>query len=173
MEKENKPKKEKKGISPDIVPEGFTIPLCIVDLIPVISFLFNVTLLTQKTYFNYFYVFGGLICTISGLIKVLWKFIVVIKKKNVWWMFKQMRIIFPPAFLLYFIAFITILKNNSDLILNCSFYSKLFFTLWIIGMSLMVLLAIKLDSSDPKANWIEQITNSVSQIFLCLAIAFL
>ena len=173
MEKENKQKKQRKRMSPDMVPEGFTVSLCIVDLIPVICFFFSVIFLAEKTYYNYLFVFGGILCTISGLIKVWWKFIVAIKKKNVWWMFKQMRIIFPVAFLLFFIGLITILKNYSGTILNASSYSKFFFTLWIIGMSLMTLFAIKLDSSDPKANWIEQITNGISQIFLCLAIKFL
>ena len=173
MEKENKQKKQRKRMSPDMVPEGFTVSLCIVDLIPVICFFFSVIFLTQKTYFNYLFVFGGLICTISGVIKVWWKFIVAIKKKNVWWMFKQMRIIFPVGFLLFFIGLISILKNNSDTILNANLYSKIFFTLWIIGLSFMTLCAIKLDSSDPKANWIEQTTNGISQIFLCLAIKFL
>ena len=173
MEKENKQKKRRKKITPDMVPEGFTIPLCILDLFPVIAFFFSVVFLVQKTYCNYCFALGGLLCTISGLIKVWWKFIVAIKKKNVWLMFKQMRIIMPIGFSLYLIGLIVIIRNYSDTILNATVYSKFFFTLWIIGMSLMSVFVIKLEHSDPKANWIEQTTNAVSQIFLCLSIILL
>ena len=163
-------KKQKRKMTKDVVPEGFTISLVLVDYIPVFFFILAIIIFSLKTYFSYLIIIGSLICFISGFIKVLWKLIVVLKKKNVWWMFKQMRIAFPIGFSMIVLGFILGWKNFSSNIYNASFNSKIFFTLWIIGMSLMGLFAAKLDSSDPVVNWIEQITNSISQCFLCIAV---
>ena len=159
----------RKKMTKDIIPEGFTLSLVIVDFIPVFLFILTIIIFTKKTYFNYLIVIGGFICFISGFIKVLWKLIVVLEKKNVWWMFIQMRIAMPIGFSMFLLGFILGWKNFSNNFYNAPFYSRFFFTLWVIGMSLMSALAIKLDSSDPKAKWIEQITNSISQCFLCIA----
>ena len=88
-------------------------------------------------------------------------------------MFVQMRIFMPIGFTILILGFILGWKYYSYLILNASFYSRLFFTFSIIGMSLMSLFAIILDASDHKVNWLEQITNSISQAFICLAIIYL
>ena len=157
----------------DIVPEGFTFSLVLVDFIPVFFFIFTILIFSYKTYFNYLIIIGGFICFISGFIKVLWKLIVVLKKRNIWWMFKQMRIAMPIGFCTLIFGFVFGWKNFSKDICNASFNSRIFFTLWIIGMSLMSLFAITLDSSDPLVNWIEQITNTISQGFLCVAVYFM
>ena len=166
-------KNEKKKMTKDIVPEGFTLSLVLVDFIPVFFFIFTILIFSYKTYFNYLIITGGLICFISGFIKVLWKFIVVLKKRNVWWMFKQMRFAMPIGFCTLIFGFFFGWENFSKDIYNASFNSRLFFTLWIIGMSLMSLFAIILDSSDPLVNWIEQVTNSISQGFLLVAVYFM
>lgn len=44
-----------------------------------------------------------------------------------------------------------------------SFPSVVFFTIGIIGMAAMSIFAKKLDGTDPKSNWIEQITNTIAQ----------
>ena len=163
-------KKQKRKMTKDVVPEGFTIPLVLVDFIPVFFLILAIIIFSLKTYFSYLIIIGDIICFISSFIKVLWKLIVVLKKKNVWWMFKQMRIYLPIGFIMILLGFILGWKNFSSHIYNASFYSKIFFTLWIIGMSLMGLFAAKLDSSDPVVNWIEEITNSISQCFLCIAV---
>ena len=41
--------------------------------------------------------------------------------------------------------------------------SLIFFVIGILGMVLMMVFAAKLDSSDVKANWIEQLTNGIAQ----------
>ncbi len=106
---------------------------------------------------------------ISGLIKVLWKIIAALKKKNVWWMFVQMRIIFPIGFSMIFFGMIQGYKNYSNYIYSASFINKLFFSLFILGMILMSVFAVSLDQMNPKSNWIEQITNSISMVCLCFA----
>ena len=164
---------QKKKITKDTIPEGFTLSLVLVDFIPVLFFIFTILLFSKKIYFDYLIVMGGFICFFSGFIKVLWKLIVVLKKKNVWWMFVQMRILMPIGFCILMLGFMVGWKYFSDIIFDASFNSRIFFTLWIIGISLMSLFAIILDSSNPKANWIEQITNSISQFFLWLAVIFI
>ena len=166
-------KKPKKRMTKDTIPEGFTIPLVIVDAIPVLFFLLSIILFSLKMFSSYFIILGGIICFISGIIKIIWKLIVATKKKNIWWMFVQMRIFMPIGFTIFILGFILGWKYYSYLILNASFYSRLFFTLSIIGMSLMSLFAIILDASDHKVNWLEQITNSISQASICLAIIYL
>ena len=160
----------KQKMTKDIIPEGFTLSLILVDFIPVFLFIITITIFSLKTYINYLVLLGGYICFFSGIIKVLWKLIVVLKKENVWWMFVQMRIFMPIGFIILILGFVIGWKNFSYSIYNASFYFHIFMALWIIGMSLMSLFAMTLDSSDPKANWIEQITNCISQAFLCLGI---
>ena len=164
---------QKKKMTKDTIPEDFTLSLVIVDFIPVFLFIFIILVFSLKTYSNYLIILGGFICFFSGIIKVLWKLIVVLKKRNVWWMFVQMRIGIPIGFCILTFGFFFGWKNFSNIIYNASFKSKIFFTSWIIGMSLMSLFAIMFDSSEPLVNWIEQITNSVSQGFLCFSVYFM
>ena len=157
-------------MSKDIVPEGFTLSLVIVDFIPVFFFIIAITIFSLKTYINYLVLIGGYICFFTGIIKVVWKLVVVLKKENVWWMFVQMRIAMPIGFTILIIGFVIGWKYFSFYIYNSSFYFRIFISLWIIGLSLMGLFAMTLDSSDPIANWMEQITNCISEAFLCIAI---
>ena len=166
-------KLQKKKMTKDTIPEDFTLSLVIVDFIPVFLFIFTILVFSKKIYYDYLIILGGFICFFSGIIKVLWKLIVVLKKKNVWWMFVQMRITMPIGFGILIFGFISGWKYFSYIIFNASFISRIFFTLWIIGMSLMSIFAITLDSSNLKVNWIEQITNSISQCFLSLAVIFI
>ena len=163
----------KKKMTKDTIPEAFTLSLVIVDFIPVFLFIFIILVFSLKTYSNYLIILGGFICFFSGIIKVLWKLIVILKKKNVWWMFVQMRITMPIGFGILMFGFISGWKYFSYIIFNASFISRIFITLWIIGMSLMSIFAISLDSSNLKVNWIEQIINSLSQCFMLLAIIFI
>ena len=163
----------RKKITKDTIPEGFTLSLVIVDFIPVFLFFLAILIFSKKIYFDYLIILGGFICFLSGFIKVLWKLIVVNEKKNVWWMFIQLRFAMPIGFSILIFGFIFGWKNFSYIIFNASFNSIIFFTLWIISMSLMSIFAVVLDSSDPKANWIEQITNCIGECFLCLAVAFI
>ena len=163
----------KKPMNKDTIPDNFTLSLVIVDIIPVLFFFITIISFSMKTYFNYLFIIGGIICFISGFLKVIWKLIVVLKKKNVWWMFVQLRMAMPIGFTMITIGFMFGWKNYSNIIFNAPFMSKLFFTFWIIGMSLMSIFAMRLDSADLISNWIEQITNSISMIFLSISVIYL
>lgn len=163
----------KNKITKDTIPEGFGIALTLVDFVPVVLFglcairvgsLFQSALLTA----------GAVICLVSGIIKVLWKLIAAARKKNVWPMFLQMRIFMPIGFLAMLLALIVDRANlNAAAILTglTGAPACVFFALGALGMILMCVFAIRLDSGDARSNWTEQITNSLAQ--LCFFIALL
>lgn len=161
-------------INKNVVPENFTIGLSLVDLIPVLLFGCSFIIIGKRIE-SILFIVGAGICLVSGFVKVLWKIIVCIKQKNVWPLFMQMRIAMPIGFLIILLSFFMNLKNiNMPLLFQriISFPSCIFFVLGIFGMILMSIFAFKLDSSDSKSNWIEQITNSIAQAFILLGIIF-
>ena len=83
----------------DTVPQDYTLDLAIFDAVPVILFGLASWLLWQMSG-SAVLLIGGVICFAAGMLKVLWKFIVVLRKKNVWPLFVQMRIGMPVGFTL-------------------------------------------------------------------------
>lgn len=160
-------------ISKDIVPNDFSFSLAIVDFFPCLFFLLT-SIVLGLSFSSIIFIIGSIITFISGLVKVIWKLIVVFKKKNIWSLFIQMRIVMPIGFIIMIVGFI-VACFNIDLgiffksLLNP--YSLVFLILGVIGNVLMIICAIKLDSSDKKSNWIEQTINTISQ--LCFFLGFL
>ena len=64
------------------------------------------------------------------------------------------------------------LNNDITLFFNSLFNitSIIFLILGLIGLVAMIICSIKLDSSDLKSNWIEESINSVTQLFIFIAI---
>jgi len=166
-------KKERTKITKDMVPEGFTLSLAIVDAIPVLLFAVAIIILGIKADFSPLIMLGGLLCFLGGAIKVLWKVIVATKQKNVYWMYKQMGPVMGIGFLLLIIGCIVSRAALKAAFAGIGVASIVFFVLWFLCMCLMGVFASKLDSSDPKSNWIEQCTNGVGELCLCLALALL
>ena len=165
--------KKRDIITKDMVPDGFTIPLALVDAIPVLFFAVNIIVLGMKAGFSWLSILGGLLCFLGGGIKVLWKIIVAAKQKNIWWMFIQMRYTMPIGFLLIILGCIVDRHALAAAFFGIGAASIVFFVLWFAGMCLMGVFAKKLDNADPKSNWIEQGTNAVSQICLLIALLLL
>ena len=164
----------KNKINKNIVPNDFTITLALIDFMPVIFFFGISIILSIMLKSNLFFI-GAILSFISGFIKVIWKIIVVRKKKNIWILFIQMRIIMPLGFLISLIGFIIFCINNDTNIILSSFnniLSIVFLLLGLIGIILMISFCFILDSSDKKANWIEQICNSLAQLFILIACIF-
>ena len=166
----NKPKMAK-----DTVPENFTLSLAFVDALPVLFFGGSMILI-GLLFGNPLFLVGAALCFWTGAAKVLWKIIVVTKKKNVWWMFLQMRIVMPVGFVLMILAVI-LNRNVIDLpavfAAVISFPSVIFFTIGVIGLVLMGVFAARLDSADVRSNWIEQLTNAAAQAAIFTGILFL
>lgn len=158
-------KTDKPKMTKDIVPEDFTISLALVDALPVLFFGGSMILLGMLLKSPLF-IIGAALCFWAGAAKVLWKIIVVLKKKNIWWMFMQMRILMPIGFAMMILGVILNLKaiNMSAVFAAIvSLPSVIFFVIGVVGMVLMGVFAKKLDSSDVRSNWIEQATNGVAQ----------
>ena len=166
-------KKECTKITKDMVPEGFTLSLAIVDAIPVLLFAVAIIILGIKADFSPLIMLGGFLCFLGGAIKVLWKVIVATKQKNVFWMYKQMGPVMGIGFLLLIIGCIVSRAALKAAFAGIGVASIVLFVLWFVCMGLMGVFAAKLDSSDPKSNWIEQGTNGVGELCLCLALALL
>ena len=165
----------KQKMTKDIIPEDFTLFLAFVDAIPVI--FFGLSMIKIGMLFNSFlFLAGAILCFVGGAGKVLWKIIVVLYKKNIWFIFVQLRILLTAGFILMLLSlFIDYQKINLNSIIQkiVSFPSCIFFLLGLAGMILMFIFAKKLDSSDVKANWIEQLTNGISQICIFIGIVLM
>ena len=97
-------------------------------------------------------------------------------KKNVWWLFLQMRIVMPVGFALMLLAVALGRKSiqlSAVLAAVMSFPSVVFFALGVAGMVLMGVFAARLDSSDLRSNWIEQLTNTAAQAAIFVGILLL
>ncbi len=160
-------------ITKDTIPEGFCISLALFDLVPVV--LFGLCAIRAGSLFHSaLFTAGAVVCLVSGIVKVLWKIIAAARKKNVWPMFLQMRIFMPIGFLAMLLALIVDHANLSSAAILAGITGApacVFFALGAFGMILMCVFAVRLNSSDARSNWIEQITNSLAQ--LCFFIALL
>lgn len=157
-------------INKNTIPEGFSISLALVDFIPVLFFA-GIGIVLGKMVASPFVVICSVLALLSGAVKVLWKIIAAVKRRNIWWMFVQMRILMPLGFLGILIGCIISAVNKTVTVSLSDFTGMpqlLFFILGFLGIAAMVYCATKLDSADPKANWIEQIINSFAQMFLFL-----
>ena len=149
----------------DTIPEDFTLSLAVVDAFPVLFFAGSMILI-GLLFSSPLFMIGAALCFWAGAAKVIWKVIVVTRKKNVWWLFLQMRIVMPIGFALMLLAVILNLKAidlSAVIAAVISAPSVFFFAAGLIGMILMGIFASKLDSSDLRSNWIEQITNALAQ----------
>ena len=128
-------------------------------LIPVIFFGLS-AIRIGSLFHSTLFVIGAVICLVSSVVKVLWKLIAAVAKKNIWLMFVQMRIFMPIGFIVLITTLIVDRANlNGSAILAglLSFPSCIFFAIGVIKMILMTVLAFKADSSNPKVNLTEQI----------------
>lgn len=158
-------------VTKDTVPEGFSIQMALVDLLPVL-FYGIANILLGYILRDPLFITGGAICTISGTIKVIWKMIVAVKHRNVWPMFLQMRIFMPLGFVLIIISIIMNRGAFAEFFGNIINYPVCLGLLiaWVIGMIAMTVCAIKLDNADVKSNWIEQSINAVAQLMLLICV---
>jgi len=156
----------------DTVPQDFSLGLALVDAVPVL--FFGATAIVAGTILESpLFVVGAVISFISGAVKVLWKIIAALKKKNIWWMFMQMRIAMPIGLLVLIAGFVSAIKHTDfSLLLHTatSLPYIIFFALGLLGMVLMSVFAFTLDGSKPRSNWIEQITNGISQAMFFIGV---
>ena len=152
----------------DTLPEDYTLGLAAFDAVPVILFGMASKLLACMTG-SVLVILGGVICFVSGMLKVLWKFLVVLRRKNVWPLFVQMRIGMPAGFMVMLAGLIAGLfkKNHKERAVIgkavCQPAQIVFLLLSAAGIGAMIFCGKKLDSTQAKANWIEQGCNTAAQ----------
>lgn len=161
----------------DTVPQDFTLGLALFDAVPVILFGMGTWLLWKMTG-SVIVLAGAVICFLSGMLKVLWKIIVVIEQKNVWPLFIQMRGGMPAGFVLLILGLVlSFAAGNLSSFLRGLLRPMplLFILISVMGMAGMILCSSKLNSSDVRANWIEQGCNTIAQgaFFVSMLLAYL
>ena len=156
------------------VPQNYTMSLALFDAVPVILFAAASLLLWQMSG-NRLILLGGLISFVSGMIKVLWKIIVVCEKKNIWWMFVQMRKGMPLGMTLLLIGFIVACLSGKLSAYAASFLRPLpliCLTVSVCALVAMIVCSAKLDPKEARANWIEESCNTLAQGAFLLAVLF-
>ena len=152
--------------------EDFPLSLALFDALPVIFFGVSMMLIALM-FKSALFIAGAAVCTLSGIMKVIWKIIIASSKKDISPLNKQMRVLMPIGFIMI-ICGAVISRGQFDF---SRFAHKaiqipniIFFIITIIGMMLMSIFATKLDSTKRRSNWIEQITNAIAQLSLMIGI---
>ena len=152
--------------------EGFTLSLALVDALPVIFFGLS-CIMIGLLFGSKLFIIGAVLCFLAGFMKVMWKVILAVKKKDVVFLNKQFRYTMIAGFVLIIISVIINIKRISIAAIWASVSTApqcIFFLLWLAGMIGMIVLGKKLDSSVAKNNWIEQCVNGFAQISLFIAL---
>ena len=142
----------------------FTVGLAAADALPVLFFSGTIAALSKKLK-NKLFLLGAILCILAGTGKVIWKFIMAVKKVNIPILSRQMRFLMPAGFA-GMIAGVcrsdpAVRRSIGKNALNMP--SVLFYGLGAAGIAGMVVCAKKMDQKDAKANMIEQSINAAAQ----------
>ena len=155
--------------------EGFTVALALVDAIPVLSFGISTVILASR-FDSPLFLAGAALSVLAGCMKVAWKLVLGVAKKDLRWLNKPFVPMQATGFLLMLISFILGFGSinwagtGAALI---SFPSILFFAAWIGLMGFMGWYRKnKFKNDDAHSNWTAQIINAVGQTCLLLGILF-
>lgn len=155
--------------------EGFTLALALVDAIPVLFFGASMILIAIH-FTSWIFIVGAILSTLAGCGKVLWKMLLVIRKKDIHWLNKPFVPMQATGFVLMLLSFILGFRkiNFADLWSTVTaFPCVVFFAVWLTMMGVMVWYRKnRFDDNSAKANWTAQIINSVAQISLFIGIIF-
>lgn len=151
---------------------GFTLSMAIMDTLPVLFFSMSAGILSAR-FESWLFLCGTILVILAGTMKVLWKLLLAIVHKDVTVLNRQMRYVMPAGFVSMMIALI---KDHDQWSISAvfshvfSFPSAIFFLLAMSGIFCMLFFSHHFDQTDAKANWIEQITNALTQFFFMIGI---
>ena len=158
----------------DGIPQGFTLALALVDAVPVL--LFCVSMLVVASRFgSALFALGALCSALAGAGKVLWKLLLACRRRDVAWLNRQFRALMPAGFALM-VAAVAWAAATGALSLGglaariASFPACACFAAAALGLAAMGVMAAKLERTDARANWIEQLTNVFAQAMLLIGI---
>ncbi len=153
--------------------EGFTLTLALVDAIPVLLFGASMILVAGK-FGHPVFILGAVISTLAGCMKVGWKLILGIWKKDLRWLNKPFVPMQATGFLLMLISFVLGFgKISWGAVLGSivSFPSIVFFLGWLGLMGFMGWYRKnRFKNDDAHANWTAQLINCAGQACLLLGI---
>ncbi len=153
--------------------EGFTLALALVDAIPVLLFGGSMILVASK-FGHPVFIVGAVISTLAGCLKVAWKLILGLWKKDLKWLNKPFVPMQCTGFLLMLISFILGFgKISWGAVLQgiTGFPAIVFFVGWLGLMCFMGWFRKnKFKNEDAKTNWTAQIINCAAQACLLLGI---
>ena len=144
--------------------EKFTVPLALMDALPVLFFGAAAILLGWKLKSALFFV-GAVVCLLAGTGKVLWKLILALRNRDIGILGAQLRFLMPVGFALMIFGAACAERTQVRSLLHAAVRlpSAVFFAAGIIGVAGMILCARKFDRHDVRGNWIEQIINGAAQ----------
>ena len=155
--------------------EGFTVALALVDAIPVLSFGISTVILASR-FDSPLFLAGAALSVLAGCMKVAWKLVLGIAKKDLRWLNKPFVPMQAAGFLMMLVSFVLGFGRISWSAVGAavlSLPSILFFLTWIALMGVMVWYRkYKFQRDDAKSNWTAQIINAVGQTCLLLGILF-
>lgn len=156
----------------DNIPQGFTPGMALMDLLPVVFFYADAVILASR-FRSILFLVGAILVILAGSLKVLWKFVLALAKKDITFLNRQMRYLMPAGFIVMAAALVidhTKWSASDALHHILSFPSILFFLAAAAGLCLMVYFARHLNGRDAHSNWIEQGVNTLAQLFVFLGI---
>lgn len=156
----------------DSVPEGFTLSMALMDCVPVAFFCVSAGVLATRFDSTLFRV-GVVLVVLAGVLKVSWKLVLALVRRDVRFLNRQMRYLMPAGFALALVSLIADRAKWSPAAVLAhvtAMPSLLFLVVGLAGMFLMGWFARHLDGRDAKANWREQAVNGISQLCIMLAI---
>lgn len=172
----NMNKNRKKEISnsraSSTVPEGFSLAMAIVDCLPVLFFSISSAILAMR-FDSILFRIGVTLVIIAGALKAGWKFVIALVHKDVPFLSRQMGFLMPAGFLLVLIALMVDHRKWSfGAVAGHMVHmpALIFFLCGAAGLMIMTWLARSQDRRNAKANWIEQIVNSLSQFCIMMGI---
>lgn len=144
--------------------EGFTISLALIDALPVLLFSASSILISFK-FQSILFTFGVCCIIAAGMGKVIWKLLLAFNKNNIKWLNQQFRYMMLIGFIIVLLSIVFQWKQIHMIAIIYEllrFPSVILFSIGILGIITLGVLGKKLDSSA-RSNWIEQITNIVTQ----------
>ncbi len=151
---------------------GFSMALASFDAVPVVLFSISM-LLIADSFGSMLFIAGSVLCTASGVLKVMWKTIAAASGRDIRVLSIQMRFLMPSGFILIIAGLISGMSMDllgSILDSVSSFPACLFFIMTAICMLMMAVFSVKLDQSSERSNWIEELTNAAAQLSFLIGV---
>ena len=156
------------------VPEGSNRSMGILDRLPVLFFSISAGILAYRLKSTLFGI-GIFLVILAGAMKAGWKFVIALRKKDVPFLNRQMRVLMPAGFVLALAALIADRNHWSPAAVlrhMTAFPAVIFFLAGAAGLVTRVFFARRLDHRDAAGNGKEQMVNGITQFCVMLGIIF-